>query len=505
MFKRFTVLVGIAALCAAILPRPATAQAIVEPRDLPSCEWLAGDLHIHTWYSHDAWAGPEELGFPHDDNTAEDEFYTWSWQVADERDLAIQRGLDYIAITDHNSIGAQSDAAWGTGDLIWLPDYENSFAGHAQMHGARKIYDNGQKTLADVERVAAELRADGGAFQINHPDDEDWKNEYGFGFVPDAVEIWNIGVWAYEPPAPATNNHESGPKFLDTYLDAGHHVAATGGSDSHWRSTTAVQGLGQPTTWLCAEEPTWQGLVDAILDGRTTISHQPPAYGTVFADIRLGEGTLGTVAEPGTTATATVQGAPGAWLKLVTNGSTELAKVPITSADFSYDFTLDEPGWVRAEVFYEDAQAARTQLTPLCDAIGDNFEANGGPDETHSWAYCESKLGVAAMTSPVYFEADDFDPATTLVYDGATSGRAGETATFAASLTGSDGPISGAAIAFVYRGNTYSGVTDESGRATATVRLTGPPGAYELLSGFSGSDVYDASSDADTFTVTSGR
>ena len=462
---------------------------------------MAGDLHLHTWYSHDAWRGPGQ----EDHNTGEEDFYTWSWEVANERDLAEQRGLDYISITDHDNVDAQSDPAWGSGDLIWLPNYENSMGGHVQMHGARKMYDNGAETLADVERVAAELRGDGGAFQVNHPDDKEWLNEYGFGYVPDAVEVWNIGVWAYEPPAPATNNHESGPKFLDTYLDAGNHVAATGGSDSHWRSTTAAQGIGQPTTWLCAETRDWQGLVDAILDGRTSISHQPPAFGTVFADLRTPEGgTLGSVVEPGTTVTATVQGAPGAWLKLVTNGSTELAKVPVESPDFSYEFTLDEPGWVRAEVFYEDGHAIRQLLQPLCDAAEQNFAENGAPDELHNWAYCESKLAVVAMTSPLYFEQADADPTTTLVYDGDASGRVGGNATFAATLTGTNGPISGAAIKFLYRGETYTAVTDETGRAKTNVRLTGPPGTYEIQSIFDGSDVYSASSDTDPFTATTG-
>lgn len=505
MRRSLSISLGIAALVAAILPRPAAAQALVEPRDPEGCSWYAGDLHTHTWYSHDTWAGPEQLGFPKDPNTAEDEFYTWGWQVADERDLAEQRGLDYIALTDHATVDHQSDPAWGTGDLIWLPTYENSLSGHAQMHGARKVYDNGSKTIADVRRIAGELRSDGGAFQINHPADGNWERAYGLGFAPDTVEVWNIGVWAYEPPAVATNNHENGPRFFDRLLDAGNRVAATGGSDSHWRSTTAAQGIGQPTTWICSQSPTWQGLVDGMRAGRTSISHQPPANGTVFADIRTSEGTLGSVIEPGETATATVQGAPGAWLKLVTNNSTELAKVPITSPDFSYEFTLDEPGWVRAEVYYEDAQSIRTMLQPLCEAMETNFAENGAPEELHDWAYCESRLAVVAMTSPIYFEQSDFDPTTTLVYDGATAARAGSTATFSATLTGSNGPIAGAGVSFAFRGRTYSAITDDAGRAATSVKITGAPGDYEVLSRFAGSDTYSASGDRDPFTVTAGR
>ena len=480
-----------------MLAPAAAGSDVVEPRDLPDCSWVAGDLHVHTWYSHDAWRGPSG----DDHNTDESEFYAWSWEVSEERDLALERGLDYISITDHDNIDAQKDTAWGSGDLIWLPNYENSFKGHAQMHGAQEMYDNGTGSLADVERVANELRADGGAFQINHPDDKEWAEAYGFGFVPDAVEIWNIGTWAYEPPAPATNDHGSGPEFLDAYLDAGHHVAATGGSDSHWRSTTTAQGIGQPTTWLCVETPDWPGLVDAMLDGRSTISHQPPAYGTVFADIRTQEGTLGSVVPPGTTATATVQGAPGAWLELITNGSKTLAKVPVTSEDFSYDFTLPESGWVRAQVFYEDGQQIRQLLQPLCDAIEANLTSRD-PISSDGFAYCESKLAVVAMTSPVYFEHDNFDPTTALVYDGHRSAPVGRIATFSATLTGSEGPISGAVVTFDYRSATRIAVTNGRGQAAVQVRASGPPGRYEVTSSFEGSDTYSPSSDTDTFEVT---
>lgn len=469
----------------------------------PSCDWLAGDLHVHTTHSHDSWGGPD------DDNTGPDEFYTFGWGVGDEGLLAASRGLDYVAITDHKDIRSQAEfgeiSQYG---VIPVPSYENSLRGHAQMHGATKVYDNGPGTLADVERVAAELRSAGGVFQVNHPSDGNWLDAYGYGFVPDAIELWNIGVWAYEPPAPATNDHEYPLRFYDDFLKMGHQIAATGGSDSHWRSTTAAQGVGQPTTWVCAETADAQGILDGIDAGRTTISHQPPAYSRTFAELRAdgdGDGAfeamLGDTVAPGSSIRATVTEAAGATLRLVTDKGSE--EVTVDSAEFSHVFDVPAGAlFARAEVFYEDGQEQRSRQQQICDGL-QQLTAFFTEDPV---AYCRARLAVVALTSPIYFAVPEKpDSATALLYDGDMLGRAGETATFSATLLGADGPIAGAPIGFTYRGELYSATTDAAGRATTKVRLQGPPGTYEIVSSFAGDASHDPSTDSDPFEVTAGR
>src|SRR5919107_574879 len=98
------------ALAVAILAT-APAAAAKPPRG----EWLAGDLHVHTCYSHDVWCGLD------DDNTPIEDFNTLGHSVADDFLLASVRGLDYLAITDHNDIRSQSDPGFGAHGVIPIP------------------------------------------------------------------------------------------------------------------------------------------------------------------------------------------------------------------------------------------------------------------------------------------------------------------------------------------------------------------------------------------------
>src|SRR5436190_3568728 len=176
---------------AAVLLIAFAALALAPPALAARGEWLAGDLHVHTTYSHDSYGGPG------DDNTGPDQAYTLGHTVTDDFAIAASRGLDYLAITDHNDVRSQSDPGFGAFGVLGLPAYENSLNGHAQMLGATHLFDSGDKSTAAVIAMEDALHAEGGLLQANHPNDPRWG--YGYDVPVDSVEIWNL-PWYYQPP-----------------------------------------------------------------------------------------------------------------------------------------------------------------------------------------------------------------------------------------------------------------------------------------------------------------
>lgn len=485
-----------------VLIAPIGSAPAAQPEEASGgCEWIAGDLHIHTTYSHDSYGGPE------DDNTRLDEAYTFGHSVRSQFAVAASRGLGFLAITDHNDIRSQEDDGFGSLGVIGMRGYEKSLSGHAQMLGASKIYDPGDSSASAVQAVADELRADGGVFQVNHPaegsvdhpHDPDWG--YGYDVVPDTVEVWNISrLW--QPPAPSASSNDDAIRYWEGWLDRGYRVAATGGSDNHYLATTPIQGAGQPTTWVCASAPTEAGVLAGMSQGRTFISHQPPLYGgpRVFLEADADsdgtfESMVGDTVAPGSPLRVRVVGAPGSQLRIVTDRGEAASAVPVTSDAFTHTFSIPaDKTWVRAEIFHPDAQQERAAA---CD---DEF----GSQTT----YCRNALLVLGMTSALYLAepAPELDRTTTLTYDGDSSGRSGSTATFAARLTDADGAaLTGRQITFTFADTTYSATTDESGRASVAVRLQMGPGTYDIVSSFAGDADHEPSQDVDAFEVTAGR
>jgi hypothetical protein len=214
-------------------------------RDLPAPDgltWYAGDLHAHT---------------THSDGTL---------SIAQLTAAATGRGLDFLAVTDHNTVSHHPHLP-GVGaayDVCLLPGQEvTTHAGHANAFG-----DIG---WVDFRRPAAQWLSDvaerGGLLSVNHPiqDDCGWLYPVQTGFL----ELWHIswfldltatGPWAYlRASAGARRAHD--------------HPVLLGGSDFH----TPDQGYppGTPTTWVAAEERTPEAILDAVRHGRTAISRFP--------------------------------------------------------------------------------------------------------------------------------------------------------------------------------------------------------------------------------------
>lgn len=378
-------------------------------------EWLAGDLHVHTCYSHDAYCGPD------DDNTAPEEFYTAGGSPTERYAEAAARGLDYLALTDHHSAGAPlesgfdsvQDPGFGSSGVIGVAGYENSIGGHAGMLGARRIYDIGDGGDAAIETMADALRADGGIFQANHPADDigapltdcgtlpsmHWR--YGLRVPVDSVEVWNIGHHL-QPPLPAGTSNADALAYWECWLQSGRHVAATGGSDSHWLTTSVAQGVGNPTTWVFTDDRSEQGVLTAIREGRTSISFRPPVAGgaplVLEGDVDR-DGTYdaltGDTVPPGTPLRVRTLGPSDAGLvDIRANGRTVVDGATLSPAG-TVEFVLDEPGWVWAELYAADARAERRES---CHPVV-------GTDTT----YCRNRIGVLAMTSAMHLVASTVD------------------------------------------------------------------------------------------------
>jgi hypothetical protein len=409
-----------------------------------SGEWLAGDLHVHTCYSHDVYCprGEDHAKYFQDDtgtpldsvpfndlpvgdaldslgmgdsNTTLTEAYTTGGTVQERFWEASLKGLDYLAITDHHSDGAPqesgaksvNDPGFGTSEVVGVPGYENSIHGHAQMLGATHVYSAGGATVDGVNAMASALRADGGVLQANHPADgidhemtscaDTGSIMWGYGYDVrvDTVEVWNTNH-LLQAPMPASAQNDDAVFYWECMLNRGWHVAATGGGDSHWLSVAAAQGVGNPTTWVFAPERSARGVLQALREGRTSISVQTPLAGATQLVLEADadrdgtyESMIGDTVPPSTPMRVRALGTPGAGLVGVrANGQDLLTDVPLVPGG-TVDFTSPaKAGWVRATLSAPDGTQQRRLA---CD------DQLGGQT-----TLCRYEVGLLAMTSAIY-------------------------------------------------------------------------------------------------------
>lgn len=223
----------------------------VRPSSIVRPAWYRGDLHAHSIHSDAAWDIPDLL----------------AWARA-------QR-LDFCTLSDHNTVSglAQMDAACSA-DLLTMGGMElTTFWGHALALGVREWIDWRVRAGRTMPQIAAEVSARGGTFVIAHPMARgdphctgcQWRYADMMPGAARVVEVWNSD-WGCE------SNNEAGLRLAFDWLNTGHRLALTAGTDNHGRHPEAMRyGFNV----VCADELSERAILRAVRAGHLYISARP--------------------------------------------------------------------------------------------------------------------------------------------------------------------------------------------------------------------------------------
>jgi hypothetical protein len=229
-----------------------------EPIKFNGLTWFRGDLHAHCF---------------HGDG---------SWSVKGILDSAASNGLDFVALTEHNTythhyeIDAEKKNYPGL--LILRGEEVTTYGAHINVWGLPSGKWVDFRVLPGLEasgkQIAAEAHKLGGLASVNHPTmgcggcswtyGDDWS-------IMDSVEIWNA-TW--------DRDDEKALKMWDEFLQKGQMIRVVGSSDSHQPPDepsvypTNLR-IGEPTVFIGARSLTEKSLFEGIRAGRVFIAENP--------------------------------------------------------------------------------------------------------------------------------------------------------------------------------------------------------------------------------------
>ncbi len=290
--------------------------------------WYRGDLHGHTIHSDGSWDIPEFVEYMKSNN------------------------LDFVTLSDHNTIsGLAQHRSLSTDKLVTIGGVElSTFCGHALALGAHQWFDwrldiNGWLT---APQLAKQVLDAGAFFVIAHPmapgDPEccgcHWEHEDMMPGNAPAVEIWN-GWWA--------DYNEQGLALYYYWLNRGHHLVATSGTDIHGRPPVDATGRAAANV-VYAEEFSEAAILQAVRQGHSYISAGPELL--LQARSQAGDEAMMGDRLPASTATITARwnGVPddGSVVRLIVEGRV-FEELPAQQSGEN-SWTLDGVKWCTAEL-----------------------------------------------------------------------------------------------------------------------------------------------------------
>lgn len=331
--------------------------------------WYRGDLHGHTAHSDGSCLslGGKRVPCP----------------VFLTLEAAKKRGLDFIAVTDHNGISQNNDLRelqpyFDT--LLLIPGREiTTFHGHANVFGTTEFlpFTLGTPELPAINDLIKQAHAKGALFSINHPAVPSGEACMGCGWTApdtdyglvDAIEVVNGGSDVIQHGVEGPLN---GIPFWEARLNAGDRLTAIGGGDNHDAIDTTGKAppVGFPTTVIHAANLSQQSLLDGLKHGRVFIDMEPSAGPNArVLDLSATAGknsavmgeNLAVSPHDRVLVNAEVRGASGSTLEVILNGQRiETQPIPNAQANLAFALTSQQlagipgPAWVRVNV--RDAQ-----------------------------------------------------------------------------------------------------------------------------------------------------
>lgn len=230
--------------------------------------WYRGDLHLHSHHSDGSCAtksGSQRVPCPL--------FLTL--------DAAEDRGLDFIAVTEHNTVSHLRDLTalqLYFDHLLLIPGMElTTFQGHANAFNLREPVDFrvGTAQVPDWNALLTAVEKQGAIVSINHPNVPSGETCMGCGWMPkpaadmsrvQAIEVVN-GNDVESPKA--------GVSFWQRQLQQGFRLTAIGGSDTHDVTAKdpgpATGRIGVPTTVVHASALSIEAIVAGIRAGNVFV------------------------------------------------------------------------------------------------------------------------------------------------------------------------------------------------------------------------------------------
>lgn len=299
--------------------------------------WYAGDLHAHSGHSDGriTTAGVR-VGAP----------------PSRVFDAARAAGLEFVALTDHNTVSHWLDVDRlqpAYAPLLLLHGREvTTYRGHANAIGERRFHDFRLPAPgASPAAVLTEVASDGAFISINHPSLPDDERCMGCGWNDTDADtlrhVHGVEVVNGEPGDMAAW------RFWASQLNRGVRLAVVGGSDEHTPDEARDRVIGRPATVVYADALSETAIVAGLRAGRTYVRVEGPA-GPVL-DITAEQGGrrvgLGDVLSPGETVfRARVSGATDVTLEWIRNGEVARTEVLPPSGTTTYPCRLGPREWV---------------------------------------------------------------------------------------------------------------------------------------------------------------